>query len=108
MKLSHHAGSAGILRGVHDDLLELPPGSTALSLSWLRRSSSSRSGGLGPEDCGPEPQGQTRTTKQGVVTIPQRPEENRASTKASWKLASLAPSKFWLVGNRYGDQGDYQ
>src|SRR5262245_33247935 len=35
----------------------LPPGSTVLSLSWLRRSSSSRSGGVGPDDCGPEPQG---------------------------------------------------
>src|SRR6266536_2352616 len=48
-----------------------------------------------------------RTTKQGVVTIPQRPEENRAGTKASWKLASLAPSKFWLVSNRYGTKGRF-
>ena len=35
----------------------LPPGSTLRSLSWLRRSKSSRSGGVGPDDCGPEPQG---------------------------------------------------
>src|SRR5665213_3219968 len=35
----------------------LPPGSTRRSLSWPRRSISSRSGGFGPDDCGPEPQG---------------------------------------------------
>ena len=33
------------------------PAGRSCSLSWLRRSSCSRSGGVGPEDCGPEPQG---------------------------------------------------
>ncbi len=35
----------------------LPPGRTLRNLSWLRRSKSSRSGGVGPDDCGPPPQG---------------------------------------------------
>src|SRR5205085_12172992 len=35
----------------------LPPGNTLFSLSWLRRSNSSRSGGVGPDDCGPDPHG---------------------------------------------------
>src|SRR3954453_11266417 len=35
----------------------LPPGRMPFSRSWLRRSRSSRSGGVGPDDCGPEPQG---------------------------------------------------
>src|SRR5829696_1953077 len=35
----------------------LPPGSTLFNLSWLRRSNSSRLGGVGPDDCGPEPHG---------------------------------------------------
>src|SRR6516165_5450834 len=35
----------------------LPPGSTVRSLSWLRRRNSSRSGGVGPDGCCPEPQG---------------------------------------------------
>src|SRR5689334_16644996 len=35
----------------------LPPGRMPFSLSWLRRRSSSRSGGVGPDDCGPEPHG---------------------------------------------------
>ena len=30
-----------------------------------------------------------------VVAIPQRAEENTASTKGTWKLAALVPSKFW-------------
>ena len=33
------------------------PAARSCSLSWLRRSNSSRSGGVGPDDCGPEPQG---------------------------------------------------
>ncbi len=37
---------------------------------------------------------------------PEPPSKSRYESKL--ETCSLAPSKFWLVSNRYGDQGDYQ
>ena len=45
------------LRRSQDRLRGLLPGSRLRNFSWLRRRNSSRSGGLGPCDCGPEPHG---------------------------------------------------
>src|SRR5690242_289952 len=42
-----------------------PPGITERSLSWPRRRNSSRSGGVGPDDCGPEPHGPLGPEPQG-------------------------------------------
>ncbi len=44
----------------------------------------------------------------GAALTPASEPPSKSRYESKLETCSLAPSKFWLVSNRYGDQGDYQ